>query len=45
VTATVVGISEPTRIDQVMALMSEPISDDLWAELGSLTVPSASWLN
>ena len=45
VTATVVGISEPARIDQVTALMSEPISDDLWAELDSLTVPSASWLN
>lgn len=45
VTATVVGVSEPARIDQVTALMSEPISDDLWAELDSLTVPSASWLN
>jgi D-threo-aldose 1-dehydrogenase len=45
VTATVVGISEPARIDQVTALMSEPISDDLWAELDSLTVPPASWLN
>jgi D-threo-aldose 1-dehydrogenase len=45
VTATVVGVSEPARVDQVTALMSEQISDDLWAELDSLTVPSASWLN
>ena len=45
VTATVVGISEPARIDQVTALMSEPIPEDLWAELDSLTIPSASWLN
>jgi D-threo-aldose 1-dehydrogenase len=45
VSATVVGISEPARIDQVTALMSEPISDDLWAELDTLAVPSASWLN
>ena len=45
VTATVVGISDPARVDQVTALMSEPIGDDLWAELDSLTVPSASWLN
>jgi D-threo-aldose 1-dehydrogenase len=45
VTATVVGVSEPARVDQVTALMSEPICDDLWAELESLTVPSASWLH
>lgn len=45
VTATVVGVSESARIGQVTALMSEPIPDDLWAELDSLTVPSASWLN
>jgi D-threo-aldose 1-dehydrogenase len=45
VTATVVGISEPARVDQVTALMAEPIGDDLWAELDSLTVTSASWLN
>lgn len=45
VTATVVGVSEPSRIDQISALMSEPVPDDLWAELASLTVPSASWLD
>jgi D-threo-aldose 1-dehydrogenase len=45
VTATVVGISEPARIDQVIALMAETIPDALWAELDSLTVPSASWLH
>jgi D-threo-aldose 1-dehydrogenase len=45
VTSTVVGVSEPARIGQIMALMSEPIPDDLWAELDSLAVPSQSWLN
>jgi D-threo-aldose 1-dehydrogenase len=45
VAATVVGVSEPARIDQVTALMSAPIPDDLWAELDSLTVPAASWLH
>jgi D-threo-aldose 1-dehydrogenase len=45
VTATVVGVSEPARIDEVTALMSAPIPDELWADLDALTVPSASWLN
>jgi D-threo-aldose 1-dehydrogenase len=45
VTATVVGVSEPARVGQVTALMSEPIPDTLWAELDSLTVPTASWLH
>ncbi|HEX4087564.1 MAG TPA: aldo/keto reductase [Trebonia sp.] len=45
VTATVVGVSEPARVDQVTALMSEPVPDALWAELDALTVPSASWLH
>lgn len=44
VTATVAGVSEPARIDQISALMSEPVPDDLWAELSSLSVPSGSWL-
>jgi D-threo-aldose 1-dehydrogenase len=44
VTATVVGVSEPSRIDQISALMSEPVPDDLWAELASLAVPPGSWL-
>jgi len=44
VTATVVGVSEPARIGQISALMSEPVPDDLWAELASLAVPPGSWL-
>ena len=44
VTATVVGVSEPARIDQISALMAEPVPDNLWAELASLSVPSGSWL-
>ena len=45
VAATVVGISDPARVDQVSAQMAEPIPDALWAELDSLTVPSTSWLH
>ncbi len=44
VTATVVGVSKPERIDQITALLSEPVCDELWAELDSLSVPSRSWL-
>jgi D-threo-aldose 1-dehydrogenase len=45
VTATVVGVSEPERIDQITALMAEPVPDELWAELDALAVAPESWLN
>jgi D-threo-aldose 1-dehydrogenase len=45
VTSTVVGVSEAARIDQITALISEPIPDELWTELDSLAVAPGSWLN
>lgn len=45
VTSTVVGVSEPERIGEITALMSEQIPDDLWAELDSLAPGPESWLN
>ena len=45
VTSTVVGVSEPARIEEIAALMSEQIPAGLWAELDSLSVGRESWLN
>jgi D-threo-aldose 1-dehydrogenase len=45
ITATVVGVSEAARIDQITALMSEPVPDELWAELDSLAAAAGSWLS
>src|SRR5579859_537334 len=45
ITSTVVGVSEAARIDQITALMSEPVPDELWAELDSLAAAAGSWLN
>jgi aryl-alcohol dehydrogenase-like predicted oxidoreductase len=45
VTATVVGVSEPSRIEEITTLMSEQIPAGLWAELDSLSVGPESWLN
>ena len=36
VTSTIVGMSEPKRIAQTLALASHPIPDDVWQELGAL---------
>ena len=45
VASTVVGVSEPSRIEEITALMSEQIPAALWAELDSLSVAPESWLN
>jgi D-threo-aldose 1-dehydrogenase len=45
VCSTVVGVSEPSRIDETAALMSRRIPDELWAEPDSLAVAPAYWLN
>jgi D-threo-aldose 1-dehydrogenase len=45
VTSTVVGVSEPSRIAEITALISEPIPAGLWAELDSLSVAPELWLN
>jgi D-threo-aldose 1-dehydrogenase len=45
VAATVVGVSEPSRIKEITALMAERIPAGLWAELDSLAVAPEFWLN
>jgi D-threo-aldose 1-dehydrogenase len=45
VSATVVGVSEPSRIEEITALMSVQIPDELWAELDALAVAPEFWLN
>jgi D-threo-aldose 1-dehydrogenase len=45
VTATVVGVSDPSRIAELTALTSARIPDELWAELDALSVPPEFWLN
>jgi D-threo-aldose 1-dehydrogenase len=45
VTSTVVGVSDPSRIAEITALMSVRIPDELWAELDSLSVAPEFWLN
>ena len=37
VASTIVGMSEPTRVDQTVALLETPIPDELWDELLPLT--------
>ncbi len=37
VTSTIVGMSEPRRVDQTVALLETPIPDALWDELLPLT--------
>jgi D-threo-aldose 1-dehydrogenase len=44
VASTVVGVSEPGRIDETVALASLEIPEAVWAELAALTPPSESWL-
>jgi len=44
VTSTVVGVSEPSRVGEITALMSERIPAALWAELDSLAPASGHWL-
>ena len=45
VACTVVGVSDPSRIAEITALMSEQIPAGLWAELDSLSVAPELWLN
>jgi len=45
VASTVVGVSEPSRIGEITALMSEQIPAGLWAELDALAVAPEFWLN
>ncbi|MBV9446392.1 MAG: aldo/keto reductase [Streptosporangiaceae bacterium] len=45
VASTVVGVSVPSRIGEITALMTEQIPAGLWAELDSLAVAPELWLN
>ena len=45
VASTVVGVSEPSRIEETATLMSQQIPAELWAELDSLTVAPEYWLS
>ncbi len=45
VTATIAGVSEPARIDDLSGLLSVSIPAGLWAELEALAVPPDLWLH
>ncbi len=44
VASTVIGISDPSRLDATAGLLAEEIPGELWAELESLTVAPEHWL-
>lgn len=44
VTSTVVGFSEPSRVDATLQLATCPIPDDLWPELEELVPATEHWL-
>ena len=44
VTATIAGVSDPSRIDDLRGLLDLSIPDDLWAELDGLAIPPERWL-
>jgi D-threo-aldose 1-dehydrogenase len=45
VASTVVGVSEPARVGETVALASLEIPDALWSELAPLALAPESWLN
>jgi len=45
VTSTVVGVSEPSRIDQISMLMAAPIPAELWNELQRMAPGPQTWLS
>jgi D-threo-aldose 1-dehydrogenase len=44
VTSTVVGMSEPARIAQTIALAAHPIPNELWPQLEALLPAAVHWL-
>jgi D-threo-aldose 1-dehydrogenase len=44
IASTIVGMSRPDRVDQVLDLASRPIPASLWTELDSLAAPEEAWL-
>jgi D-threo-aldose 1-dehydrogenase len=45
VASTVVGVSDPSRIEETATLMAQQVPDELWAELDSLAVAPEYWLS
>jgi D-threo-aldose 1-dehydrogenase len=45
ISSTIVGISQPARIEEISRLASQQIPAELWEELGSLAVPPDFWLD
>ncbi len=43
--STVVGMSKPSRIGDTLDAASQPLPEDLWAELESLLPPERAWLD
>jgi D-threo-aldose 1-dehydrogenase len=44
VTSTVVGMSDPARIEETVRLADHPVPDDLWHELETLLPPREVWV-
>ena len=44
IAATVVGVSDPARIDETVTLAALEIPDELWTELAALAPPPEHWL-
>jgi D-threo-aldose 1-dehydrogenase len=44
IASTVVGVSDPSRIDETLTFASADIPDDLWPELASLTPSADLWV-
>lgn len=45
IVSTVVGVSDPARVDETAALAAVPIPDIMWAELDALVPPPEHWLS
>lgn len=45
VASTVIGVSDPARIERIAALAALAIPEPLWAELDALAPPPELWLN
>lgn len=45
VASTVAGVSEPSRIEEIAALMAVPVPGELWAELDALAPAPECWLH
>lgn len=44
ITSTVLGVSRPERIDSSVALSTQPIPEEFWAQVAELAAPEDTWL-